>query len=551
MTVQIARLIGGAGTGKTTELLRVMDGALEQLGGDPTRLGFASMTRAAREEAVKRAAVKWNITEARLSGEGWFRTVHSTVFRCLGIAKGQIIADGKSDIEWISSALGVNLSTMLSDDSGHRGYIGDPDVAGSLNCWALARATMQPLESLVRMKRRTDDTVPDYAKVIHSVEKYEMAKRLDNRCDFTDILMRFAGVSHSPTEDVREVCPEGDLPAVDAWMFDEQQDASPLLDAVCRRLITAPSVRWCYVVGDPFQSIYGFAGSSSGCFLSWDAQKVRTMPKSYRCPAPILELGEKCLRRMKRGYFDRGIAPADHAGTISECSGLDELISRVNPTDEWMLLARTNYHAGRVYAAMLEAHKPARWTSQQDGPTGRASGMAALMALEQGKAVSGADWGHAIQLLPQKNSKKEAMLVRGFKTRWLREELATQWDVVFPNELTDVGATDGLVEMIRSGSWCGLVDGGIGWREMANRWGVELAGTPRVRVGTIHSAKGAEADNVGLLTTTSKRVEMGEQDDEQHDEECRIAYVAVTRARRNLYVVTEGGHCGIPRMEIL
>ena len=85
---------------------------------------------------------------------------------------------------------------------------------------------------------------------------------------------------------------------------------------------------------------------------------------------------------------------------------------------------------------------------------------------------------------------------------------------------------------------------------MAKRWGPELAGTPRVRIGTIHSVKGAEADNVGLLTTTSKRVEAGAQDEQQHNEECRIAYVAVTRARRNLVVVTEG-HAGVPRMEIL
>lgn len=551
MAVQIARLIGGAGTGKTTELLRVMDGALEQLGGNPMLLGFASMTRAARAEAVKRAALKWRIPEMKLSSEGWFRTVHSTVYRCLGVSKGQIIADGKADIEWISNALGVSLSTMLNDESGQQGYIGDPDVAASLNCWALARATMQPLESLIRAKRRTDDTVPDYAFVIRTVERYEMAKRLDDRCDFSDLLARFAGVAHSPGEAVHDTEPEGELPAVEAWMFDEQQDASPLLDAVCRRLITAPSVRWCYVVGDPFQSVYGFAGSSSECFLSWDAQKTRTMPKSYRCPAPILELGEKCLRRMKRGYFDRGIAPADHPGTVTECSGLEELISRINPADEWMLLARTNYHAGRIYAAMMDAHKPVRWTSQQESMTGRASGLAALMELERGNAISGTDWGHAIQILPHKNSKKETMLVRGYKTRWSREDLALQWDVVFPTELESVGATAGLAEMIQSGSWCGLVDGGIGWREMARRWGPELAGTPRARVGTIHSAKGAEADNVGLLTTTSKRVELGGQDDEQHDEECRIAYVGVTRARRNLCIVIEGGHSGIPRMEIL
>jgi len=62
-----------------------------------------------------------------------------------------------------------------------------------------------------------------------------------------------------------------------------------------------------------------------------------------------------------------------------------------------------------------------------------------------------------------------------------------------------------------------------------------------------------EADNVGLLTTTSRRVEQSREDcHAQHDEECRIAYVGVTRARRNLYVINEGRHGKpVPRMEVL
>jgi superfamily I DNA/RNA helicase len=95
-----------------------------------------------------------------------------------------------------------------------------------------------------------------------------------------------------------------------------------------------------------------------------------------------------------------------------------------------------------------------------------------------------------------------------------------------------------------------LVDGGAQWKRMADKWGAELASEPRVRVGTIHSVKGAEADHVLLLTTTSNIVAAGEEDAVQHDEECRIAYVAVTRTRRNLYVVNEGKP-GTKRMEIL
>jgi DNA helicase-2/ATP-dependent DNA helicase PcrA len=368
--------------------------------------------------------------------------------------------------------------------------------------------------------------------------------------DFTDLLMRFAGVGVSPTEGVFHRTPEGELPDVSAWLFDEQQDASPLLDAACKRLISAPSVKWCYVVGDPFQAIYGFAGSTAECFLAWDAAKSRTMPKSYRCPAPILELGERCLRRMHAGYFDRKIAPADHDGSVTELCTIEDAVKTVDPREDWLLIARTNYQANRLFSEMALQGKPVRWTSSVDGPTSRSLGLQALFALEKGEPVTGLQWSRALELLPQKNNEKQTIVARGTKTAWKRPETVAKWDLIFPNELEEVGATETLQAAIASGRWVGLVDRGTEWRRQADKWGAELAAEPRVRVGTIHSVKGAEADNVALLTTTSRRVEQSDEDAAQHDEECRIAYVAVTRARRNLYVVNEGRQ-GSPRMEVL
>jgi DNA helicase-2/ATP-dependent DNA helicase PcrA len=546
----VARLIGGAGTGKTTELLRLMEAALDTLGGDPLKLGFASFTRAARAEAVTRAARAWEVDESLLSVRGWFRTVHSTVYRCLGVASGQLITDKRADVEWLSEVLGVRLGTQMDDETGRQSYIGDPLTAAALNCWAVSRTSLMPLDEVVRRARRADDSVPDYAAIVRIAERYETAKRLHDRLDFTDMLLRFSGIGVSPTDGVYQRTPEGDLPEVSAWLFDEQQDASPLLDAACRRLVSAPTVKWCYVVGDPFQAIYGFAGSSAECFLAWDAAKVRTMPKSYRCPAPILELGEKCLRRMHRGYFDRGIAPADHDGSVHEVGDIDDVTHRIDPNDDWLLIARTNFQANRFFAAMHAQGKPVRWATTTDGPTSRTLGLQALYALEQGEPVTGVQWSRALELLPQKDKDKETVVARGAKTLWKKPETVSQWDVIFPSELEEVGATEMLQAAIASGEWVSLVDRGSEWRRQADKWGAALASEPRVRVGTIHSVKGAEADNVALLTTTSRRVQLSDEDADQHDEECRIAYVAVTRAKRNLWIINEGKP-GTPRMEVL
>lgn len=549
--MKIARLVGGAGTGKTTELLAIMEAALEQIK-DPTLLGFASFTRAARAEAVSRASTSWGIDPAVLSKRGWFRTVHSTVLRCLGDAAGSIVSETKQDLEWLSSALGVSLATQIDDSYGQTRFIGDPVTAAALSSWALARSSLTPLEIVIKRMRIVDDNIPDYAKVVQIVDRYELAKRLDDRMDFDDMLMRFAGIRLSPQDaDVQWCQPLGEMPEVVAWLFDEQQDASPLLDAVCKRLVSAPSVKWTYVVGDPFQSIYGFAGSSSKCFMAWDAEKERVMPKSWRCPKVILDLGERCLRRMQNGsYFDRKIAPADHAGTVADVSSIDDLVQAVNPNDDWLLVARTNYQATRLAAAMHSSNKPFRWTSQPTGITQASTGMRCLHDLEQGKHVTGEQWQAAMTLLPQRDKDKKVFLVRGTKTKWAVAEVAKQWDVIWPDELEKVGATQDLIECIKSSRWTSLVNGGQQWRDTAKRWGTDLACFPKVRVGTIHSVKGAEADNVGILTTTSQTIERGMTDREQANEECRIAYVGVTRTRKNLHIINEG-RSGTPRMEIL
>lgn len=546
--LQIARLIGAAGSGKTTELLRLMEGALPSVGGDPNAIGLMSFTVAARQEAAERAAASWNVPVESLTRQGWIRTGHSVCYRQLGIAAGQMISDSKADLEWLANVFGVRIQTTLDDESGKQAYIGDERVAWSLNAWALHRVTLKPLDEIVLWMRKADDgNGQDVSEVISVAEKFESAKRLDDRCDFTDLLLRFAGYSCSPKHGISRVTPEGELPPVKVWLFDEQQDASPLLDAVCKRLVSGPDVRWCYVVGDPFQSIYGFAGSSSQCFLAWPAQKQRIMPKSYRCPAPILAMGEECLKRMTPtgGYFDRGVSPADHDGTIEYADDLQDV--EISADEDWLLLARTNYQATRLAGYLTSLGVPFRGTKSHTDPTSRMIGMAALWKLENGETISGKEWSRAVELLPSRSASCE-MLVRGSKKRWKDEDEQRRWDAIFHEDLKDIGATDHLVSAIGSGDWVKLVDHGLKWRNAAKKWGVERAMMPRVRVGTIHSAKGMEAENVLLWTTTSARVEQSSREEVQYNEECRLAYVGVTRTKRNLHIVTEGGRM-TPRMK--
>ena len=67
------------------------------------------------------------------------------------------------------------------------------------------------------------------------------------------------------------------------------------------------------------------------------------------------------------------------------------------------------------------------------------------------------------------------------------------------------------------------------------RRGEDLTAPPRIKLSTIHGAKGGEADNVVLFTDLTAAAErsMDYDPDSMH----RVFYVAVTRTKKNLFTV--------------
>ena len=63
----------------------------------------------------------------------------------------------------------------------------------------------------------------------------------------------------------------------------------------------------------------------------------------------------------------------------------------------------------------------------------------------------------------------------------------------------------------------------------------------RIRVSSIHSAKGMEADNV-IIDYTMGSLTWRKYQESKGDEEHRVAYVGVTRARKNLFLLAPMNH---------
>jgi hypothetical protein len=280
-------------------------------------------------------------------------------------------------------------------------------------------------------------------------------------------------------------------------------------------------------------SIHTWCGASAENFMGWEVERQEIMPRSYRCGKAIVDLGERCLQRLSN-YWDRGIAPADHDSEIRESEDLDWELSKVDPKQSTLVLARTKYDVSRARAILAEHDIPCRYTKRREGAHTKDLAMGALWALEHGEGISGEAWGYALEALPSKGQGGVPYLEYGTKAQW-KKGLADEYDRVYPEDLPALGVTDTLRGMIMSGEWSKLPDGGTDWYRSAKKFGVEVVSDPKVLVGTVHSSKGMEADRVILLTNVPTRVRDGEENDQiRFDEERRIEYVACTRARYEL-----------------
>ncbi len=262
--LQTARLIGGAGTGKTTALMEIIEKLIDS-GIEPEQIGFASFTRAARLEAVDRMVKRYDLPKDVLLDNGWFRTVHSISHKM--IRPSRLLTGVKADQDWLEGLFGKE--THIANSRGTSSFDTEMSEAGKvLVAWGAYRlsmgyATPQDIpvgggvdwDKMINFHdwfgQLNNDIGQKFA--VDVVTKYELHRQLDDIDDFTSLVGRYAGVAFNPEVPPMERYPEGDLPEVQSWLFDEQQDTSPLLDIACRRLSGAPSVRYVYLAGDPFQ----------------------------------------------------------------------------------------------------------------------------------------------------------------------------------------------------------------------------------------------------------------------------------------------------------
>jgi len=473
-------ILGPPGTGKTTYLIGEVEKLLDA-GTATDHIAFVSFTRKAVTEARDRACAKFGLMRTDFP---FFQTIHSLCFSRLNCKKEDLMAvDNYAEFgEWI----------------GHRftGYEEDGDVPigikGSSTGDKLLFYDNLARTMLVSPKQLWEQGGVDveYPTLQHFCTGYKKFKQHYSLLDFTDLLER-------PLKPAQ----------VEHVFVDEAQDLSKLQwkvlkECFCNAIVT--------IAGDDDQSIYKWSGADLETFLTLEGEKT-VLSKSYRVPKLIHQAATLVTNKISNRY-EKQYSPTGEEGEIQFVSALDYV---EKPAGSVLVLARNAYLLPTAY----------QWLRRNGmGYTGHggthsikpthANAIQYYLTVQQGGVLYPQE---AIALFEQ--IKNAPFLPKGFK-KSLFTKVAPQnkqdlhlpdlnwWDVLtaIPQELREYYRT------------------------------VDLTSRTRVSADTIHSVKGGEADTVIILSDTSKKTyeELNIEPDNEH----RVAYVALTRAKKQLIIVT-------------
>jgi len=486
----IHKIFGPPGCGKTTYLLNVVDKELES-GIYSAQIGYFSFTRKAANEARDRAIQKFPNLNAKTDFP-YFRTLHSLAFQCLGV-RSEDIMQAEHFREFAAQA-GIELS--LSHDAEADLVKPDNPILNEIN---IARIKGEDLK-IHYNKCGLDIEWHHFEFVERTYRHYKRSKDL---LDFTDLLEM---IVNEPER----------LPMLEVLIVDEAQDLSRLQWMMVEAL-TVRSKRT-FLAGDDDQAIFFFAGADVKSFLAFEGS-VTVLNHSYRVPAKVHSLANSIVKRIRERQ-PKEWESREFEGLVKTYHRFDDVPVE---SGQWLIMASTNYMLNPIH----------EWL-KSIGVLFERNGVPSLSP-QIAQAVS--DWERLRRGQPLGFTSVQTVyryldtsaVARGYKTfktgdtnglytmDELKEKHGLLTDVIWHEALTKIAddKKDYLISLLRRG--------------------VKLSQPPRVRLSTIHGAKGGEADNVMLLMDLSPKFakEYASNADNVH----RLFYVGVTRAKQSLHLV--------------
>ena len=389
------------------------------------------------------------------------------------------------------------------------------DIASEIEWAKVSQVAPSDYVDEISKRMQKPRVLPEQMVQIYTA--YESVKKQELAIDFEDVLLLCAAMLEQELE-VRERVQD----QYRYFTIDEYQDVSP----VQQRLINA----WLgkrndiCVVGDPAQTIYSFAGATP-VFLNTftqrfpDAEVIR-LSTGYRSTPEITFAANALLRHGSMGQElvaqnDHGSAPSvvGYSDEAAEVTGvlaeITELLNSGTPPHEVAILARTNSQLKSVERAMLKVNLPYQVRSTERF-FDRKEVRDFLSEVRKASVIptEGQGWVDELRTLAQPYLTGEA--IDGIAALM---HLARELD-----------SDDNFTPKTLRGYL----------REVEDRVQQNNPPTmPVVTLATLHAAKGLEWERVFLIGASEGQLPVS---DASIDEERRLFYVGITRAKADLHI---------------
>ena len=297
--------------------------------------------------------------------------------------------------------------------------------------------------------------------------------------DFTDMIQKFLD------KDV--------VPDLDVIFVDEAQDLSLIQWSMINK-IEQDTKCDVWIAGDDDQAIFGWAGADVDSFINYEAEEI-PLKQSERVPTSIQKMALNVIERIQENRIDKEYFPKSESGEIFERYKLTDIDMS---TGDWLILTRTKSILKSIPTYLKK--KGYFFETAQGNSIGKSLYEDTKHWYNLQKKISIPD----IHLQRVKERIKGSM------------NLSLKWYDAFNN----------------------VSESQITYMRLLLLNNEDPTGTPRIKVSTIHGAKGGEATNVVLfLNETENTVKGARKSIAKRDEEYRVWYVGLTRSMKNLYLI--------------